>query len=187
VDKLQRAIQDDQPIGELLSNYTNFLADLAGFAKAAKRKLDRNAYLDYLRKVFEPHPELLRLLPPADATEEETRAALKSVQQYVADHPRRESKLRKLPADYFVKRWNILGRVPDIERMQFDCDQTRKLISRYEGFLRLIPADLGAAPRVCLARATPGGKRYDLFRFEDPPTNPAGAPPPVRKAQDRRP
>lgn len=171
VDKLQRAIQDDLPIGEMLGDYTNSLASLAEYAKATKRKLDRGTYLEYLRKVFEGHPQLARRLPPPDAKEDDIQAALLRVQQFVAD-PRREPRFKKLPADYFVKRWKILGSVPEMERKQSDFEQTRRLVSRYEGYLLLIPADLPATPRVSLVLVARGGRRYELVRFQDTPSRP---------------
>jgi hypothetical protein len=173
-DKLRRGIEDDRRLGEILAGHTNELASLSSFAKAKRREVDCQTYLVYLKAILEPIDEkLAQQLPSSEAKADDARKALGDLGAHLGRHPRLEKKLAGIPPDYFLRRWEILSRLPELKMMENNIEKTRKTISLSENSLQLVPRDLAAARRVSLFLVGGNGQRYEIIRFTDSPPQPA--------------
>ena len=173
-EKLRRQIEDDRPLGNLLLGHTNELASLSSFAKATKRKPDCPTYLLYLKELLFPvDARLAQRLPSAESPPEDAREKLLALGDALARHPQLKKGLGGLPSRYFMDRWDVLARAPDLTLMEANVKKTLRTINDCKRAAALLPRDLAAAPRVSLFLVSGGRQRYEIIRFADFTANPA--------------
>lgn len=167
-EKLRRQIEDDRPLGNLLLGHTNELASLSSFAKATKRNPDCPTYLLYLKELLSPlDTRLAQRLPSAEGPPDDARERLFALGDALARHPQLKKGLNSLPPRYFMDRWDVLARVPDLALMDANVEKTRRMIGDCERAAALIPRELAAVPRVSLFLVSTGRQRYEIIRFAD--------------------
>lgn len=167
--EIEKDQADDIKLGERLRHKPDDpLASFRAFVQNPKREPDRLAFQNYLHKVLKGKLSEGELKKIDQAKLQSPPDIFQSLRDQLAKAGF-EKELDGVPNNYFVMRWESLGKANELKKRQDAKKAKDGEVAGLEAKLNKVPETLAATPRVSLFIVNSNSnRRFELIRFIDP-------------------